>query len=149
MVGLAPKAKILPVRVLDEDNRYDDAMVVAKGVRWAVDHGARVINLSLGGSGTSAALAAALDYAFAKDVVVIACTGNVERRPPPTEVWYPAREPGRASRSPASNATATALWSGSITGPETVLTRPGDRSWSAPGRAATGGCRAPASPRRW
>src|SRR6185369_13278361 len=76
VIGIAPRAKILPVRVLNEENRYDDAMVVAKGVRWAVDHGARVINLSLGGSGSSAALAAALDYAFAKDVVVVACTGN-------------------------------------------------------------------------
>ena len=42
VVGLAPDAKILPVRVLDDDNRYDDAAVVAKGVRWAVDHGAEV-----------------------------------------------------------------------------------------------------------
>ena len=91
--GIAPKAKILPVRVLDEDNRYDDALIVAKGVRWAVDHGARVINLSLGGSGSSAALAAALDYAFAKDVVVVACTGNASASAS-TEVWYPAREPG-------------------------------------------------------
>ena len=77
VVGLAPDAKILPVRVLDEENRYDDALIVAKGVRWAVDNGARVINLSLGGSGDSPALAAALDYAFARDVVVVACTGNL------------------------------------------------------------------------
>ena len=78
VVGIAPKAKILPVRVLDQENRYDDALIVAKGVRWAVDHGARVINLSLGGSGSSAALAAALDYAFAKDVVVVACTLSLD-----------------------------------------------------------------------
>jgi subtilisin family serine protease len=76
VVGIAPKAKILPIRVLDAENRYNDAIVVARGVRWAVDNGARVINLSLGGSGSSPALAAALDYAFAKDVVVVACTGN-------------------------------------------------------------------------
>ena len=62
-------------------------------MRWAVDHGARVINLSLGGSGSSPALAAALDYAFAKDVVVVACTGNVAPSDA-AEVWYPAREPG-------------------------------------------------------
>jgi subtilisin family serine protease len=93
VIGIAPKAKILPVRVLDQENRYDDALVVAKGVRWAVDHGARVINLSLGGSGNSAPLAAALDYAFARDVVVVACTGNASASPS-TGVWYPAREPG-------------------------------------------------------
>ena len=120
--GIAPKAKILPVRVLDQDNRYDDAMIVAKGVRWAVDHGARVINLSLGGSGSSAALAAALDYAFAKDVVVVACTGNASASAS-TEVWYPAREPGVLAVAGIERA-GDALWAGSITGKETVVTAP-------------------------
>ncbi|MEU4566345.1 type VII secretion-associated serine protease mycosin [Micromonospora sp. NPDC023956] len=122
VVGLAPDAKILPVRVLDKENRYDDALVVAKGVRWAVDNGARVINLSLGGGGDSAALAAALDYAFARDVVVIACTGNVavsaDRR-----VWYPAREPGVVAVAGLERSSDD-LWSGSVTGPETVLSAP-------------------------
>src|SRR5919201_4860200 len=74
VVGLAPDARILPVRVLDDENRYDDAMIVAKGVRWAVDNGARGINLSLGGSGDSPALAAALDHAFARDGVGVGWT---------------------------------------------------------------------------
>jgi serine protease len=122
VVGIAPKAKILPVRVLDEENRYDDAIIVAKGVHWAVDNGARVINLSLGGNGTSAALAAALDYAFAKDVVVVACTGNTSASPD-TEVWYPAREPGVLAVAGLER-DGEKLWSGSITGKETVLTAP-------------------------
>jgi type VII secretion-associated serine protease mycosin len=122
VVGIAPKAKILPVRVLDQQNRYDDAMIVAKGVRWAVDHGARVINLSLGGSGSSAALGAALDYAFAKDVVVVACTGNASASPS-TGVWYPAREPGVIAVA-GMERDGTEIWSGSITGPETVVTAP-------------------------
>ena len=122
VVGIAPKAKILPVRVLDEENRYDDAMIVARGVRWAVDHGARVINLSLGGNGSSAALAAALDYAFAKDVVVVACTGNTSASAAP-EVWYPAREPGVLAVA-GMERDGNALWSGSITGKETVITAP-------------------------
>jgi serine protease len=120
--GIAPKARILPVRVLDQNNRYDDAMIVAKGVRWAVDHGARVINLSLGGNGSSAALAAALDYAFARDVVVVACTGNVSPSSPPG-VWYPAREPGVLAVA-GMERDGDVLWSGSITGPETVVTAP-------------------------
>jgi serine protease len=122
VVGIAPKAKILPVRVLDEENRYDDALVVAKGVRWAVDHGARVINLSLGGSGSSPALAAALDYAFAKDVVVVACTGNASASPS-SGVWYPAREPGVIAVA-GMERDGDVLWSGSITGKETVVTAP-------------------------
>ncbi|MFG1916533.1 type VII secretion-associated serine protease mycosin [Micromonospora sp. NPDC048898] len=122
VVGLAPDARILPVRVLDEDNRYDDALIVAQGVRWAVDHGARVINLSLGGSGDSPALAAALDYAFVRDVVVIACTGNLATSTS-TKVWYPAREPGVVAVTGLERNSEN-LWSGSITGRPTVLSAP-------------------------
>jgi serine protease len=122
VIGIAPNAKILPVRVLDQDNRYDDAMIVATGVRWAVDHGAKVINLSLGGSGSSAPLAAALDYAFARDVVVVACTGNASASPS-TGVWYPAREPGVVAVA-GMERDGDALWSGSITGKETVVDAP-------------------------
>lgn len=121
--GLAPDAKILPVRVLDEENRYDDALIVARGVRWAVDHGAQVINMSLGGIGDSPALAAAIDYAFAKDVVIVACTGNLTPSSPVDKVWYPAREPGVIAVAGLERDT-NSLWSGSITGPETVLTAP-------------------------
>jgi serine protease len=122
VVGIAPKAKILPVRVLDQDNRYDDALIVAKAVRWAVDHGARVINLSLGGNGSSAALAAALDYAFAKDVVVVACTGNAGSSST-ADVWYPAREPGVIAVTGLER-DGERLWSGSITGKQTVVAAP-------------------------
>ncbi|MEV6368664.1 type VII secretion-associated serine protease mycosin [Micromonospora musae] len=122
VVGLAPDARILPVRVLDDENRYDDALIVARGVRWAVDHGARVINLSLGGSGDSPALAAALDYAFARDVVVVACTGNVASSTT-TEVWYPAREPGVIAVAGLERNSEN-LWSGSITGRAAVLSAP-------------------------
>jgi type VII secretion-associated serine protease mycosin len=122
VVGIAPRAKILPVRVLDQDNRYDDALIVAKAVRWAVDHGAKVINLSLGGNGSSAALAAALDYAFAKDVVVVACTGNMGSSGT-TDVWYPAREPGVIAVAGLER-SGDRLWSGSITGKQTVVAAP-------------------------
>ncbi|WP_433533676.1 type VII secretion-associated serine protease mycosin [Micromonospora sp. CA-263727] len=122
VVGLAPDARILPVRVLDEENRYDDALIVAQGVRWAVDNGAQVINLSLGGSGDSAALAAAIDYAFARDVVVVACTGNLATSPD-AKVWYPAREPGVIAVSGLER-NSDNLWSGAITGRATILTAP-------------------------
>ncbi|MEU8260978.1 type VII secretion-associated serine protease mycosin [Micromonospora sp. NPDC048999] len=129
VVGLAPDARILPVRVLDDENRYDDAMIVAKGVRWAVDNGAQVINLSLGGSGDSPALAAALDYAFARNVVVVACTGNLATSNSP-RVWYPAREPGVVAVAGLERDTQN-LWSGSITGSETVLTAPATALYGA------------------
>ncbi|MEV0001350.1 type VII secretion-associated serine protease mycosin [Micromonospora sp. NPDC050980] len=132
VVGLAPDAKILPIRVLDAENRYDDALVIAKAVRWAVDRGARVINLSLGGSGDSPALAAALDYAFARDVVVVACTGNLATSTT-TKVWYPAREPGVLAVTGLDRDSEN-LWSGSITGHETVLSAPATALYGARSR---------------
>lgn len=121
--GLAPDATILPVRVLDEQNRYRDAATVARGVIWAVDQGAQVINLSLGGARESESLADALAYAMDHDVVVVACTGNDTGDH--TEVWYPAREPGVVAVSGLifSNGQAAA-WPESLTGPATVLAAP-------------------------
>jgi type VII secretion-associated serine protease mycosin len=132
VLGLAPGAKILPVRVLDAENRYDDARVVAHAVRWSVDHGAEVVNLSLGGSVTSPELADALDYAFEKDVVVVACTGNDS--PMTNAVWYPAREPGVIAVTGLDHTDGETLWSGALTGPETVLAAPGaDLVGASPG----------------
>ncbi|GAA1610256.1 hypothetical protein GCM10009679_12850 [Saccharothrix algeriensis] len=124
VAGLAPRAKILPVRVLDAENRYDDARVVAEAVRWAVDHGAKVINLSLGGSVTSEALAEAIDYAFARDVVVVACVGNVSAGGS-TEIWYPAREPGVLAVTAIAPGQRHQRWQGSLTGEQAVLAAPG------------------------
>jgi type VII secretion-associated serine protease mycosin len=72
--GAAPGVQILPVRVLDATGS-GNASNVAKGIIWATDHGARVINLSLGG-GKSAGLQQAMQYANSKQVVVLAAGGN-------------------------------------------------------------------------
>ncbi|WP_344618199.1 type VII secretion-associated serine protease mycosin [Dactylosporangium salmoneum] len=125
--GIAPGAKVLPIRVLDKANKYDDPGIVAQAVRWAVDHGAGVINLSLGGALRSEAIAESLAYAAAHDVVVVACTGNIVTDPTTSRVWYPAREPGViavAGLGAAGAGGTESLWSGSLTGPETVLTAP-------------------------
>jgi type VII secretion-associated serine protease mycosin len=137
VVGIAPNAKILPVRVLDRQNRYEDAAVVARGIQWAVDHGADVINLSLGGMAYSEALAQAVTYAANNDVVIVACTGNVTQTVGDREIWYPARQAGVVAvtglRDPVPNAgwfdrnsvvSEDPLWSGSLTGSSTVLSAP-------------------------
>lgn len=75
IAGVAPNAKILPIRVLDSygDGSESD---VAIAIRFAVDYGARVINLSLGGIGQTTQLQNAIQYAVDKNVIVIAAAGN-------------------------------------------------------------------------
>ncbi len=74
IAGGAPSVKIMPVRVLDAHGS-GVASDVAEGIIWAADHGARVINVSLGG-GQSAGMQAAMQYANEKRAVVVAAAGN-------------------------------------------------------------------------
>ncbi|HZV73437.1 MAG TPA: S8 family serine peptidase [Conexibacter sp.] len=89
--GLAWGATIMPVRVLDSRG-YGDATTIAKGIRYAVRHGARVINMSLEFS-TSVRqseipdITAALRYATARGVVVVGSSGNEGE----ARIAYPAR----------------------------------------------------------
>jgi serine protease len=73
--GVAPEASILPVKVLDAEGTGSDVDVAA-GIVWAADHGARVVNLSLGGGESSSVLADAVVYARHKDVLIVAAAGN-------------------------------------------------------------------------
>ena len=75
ITGIAPGAQIMPVKVLDQygNGWYSD---IAAGMVYAVDNGAQIINLSLGGSESSQSLRAAVDYAQAHGVLVVAATGN-------------------------------------------------------------------------
>ena len=47
MVGVAPEAKVMPVKCLDRRGN-GDLKIIAKGVRWAADNGADIISMSLG-----------------------------------------------------------------------------------------------------
>ncbi|MHB9033920.1 MAG: S8 family serine peptidase, partial [Anaerolineae bacterium] len=75
ILGVAPRAKIMPVKVCKAD-RTCDWVDIANGVYWAVDNGARVINLSLGDVTSSDTLRDALNYAYARNVVIAASAGN-------------------------------------------------------------------------
>ncbi|MGH3739361.1 MAG: type VII secretion-associated serine protease mycosin [Micromonosporaceae bacterium] len=124
VVGIAPRAKILPVRVLDQENRYNDPTVVAEGLRWAVDHGADVVNLSLGGAQPSEDLAAAIQYAYDHDVVLVACAGN-NVGDGDRQIWYPAREPGVIAVTGLDQSGT--FWKLSLAGPQSVLAAPADQ----------------------
>lgn len=75
VAGIAPGAAILPVKVLG-DSGYGDINAIANGVVWAADQGADVINMSLGSGSSSRTLQQACDYAYSKDVVLVAASGN-------------------------------------------------------------------------
>lgn len=85
VAGVAPLARIMPIRVLDARGGGSWGSVAA-GIRWAADHGADVINMSLGGGVNSRTIASAIAYAHRKGVVVVAAAGNTGRG----RVQYPA-----------------------------------------------------------
>ncbi|HEY5192239.1 MAG TPA: S8 family serine peptidase [Solirubrobacteraceae bacterium] len=91
LTGLAYAARIMPVRVLDSAGE-GEASVIAEGVRFAVKHGARIINMSLEFSSDVGAsdipeLIEALRYAYRHNVLVVAAAGNEGS----TTIPYPAR----------------------------------------------------------
>ena len=90
-VGAALRAKVMPVRVLDAGGAGSSADV-AEGVVWAVDHGATVVNLSLGSPRRDDVLARAVQYALDRGVPVVAAAGNEALDGDP--VNYPAALPG-------------------------------------------------------
>jgi thermitase len=67
--------KIMPVRVLGSDGSGDDS-TIADGIVWAVDHGAKVINMSLGSTGYTDVLNNACQYAWNRGCIVCAAAGN-------------------------------------------------------------------------
>lgn len=75
VAGVAYKSCLMPVKVLNSGGSGTYAQV-ANGIRYAADNGAKVINLSLGGSSPSLTLEEAVAYAFGKGVTVIAAAGN-------------------------------------------------------------------------
>ncbi|WP_251548641.1 S8 family peptidase [Neobacillus muris] len=89
VAGITWYNPIMPVKVMNSDGS-GGSFDVAEGIRWAVDHGANVINLSLGNYQSSTLLEDAISYALSKDVVVIAAAGNDNTN----QSSYPAAYPG-------------------------------------------------------
>jgi serine protease len=80
--------KIMPVRVIGPEGSGGYSTLIS-GIRWAVDNGANVINLSLAGTADSNSLKDSIDYAIENNVSVIAAAGNNGSTP----ILYPAQYP--------------------------------------------------------
>jgi subtilisin family serine protease len=76
MVGVCPGCRLMPVKVLNQNNAGTWSGV-AKGILYAADHGAKIINLSLGAAVSSETLENAIVYAQSKGVLVVAAAGNM------------------------------------------------------------------------
>jgi subtilisin family serine protease len=106
MAGVCWFCLIMPVKVLDSSGSGDDTRIAA-GIVWAVDHGARVINLSLGGPGNTPELAAALAYASRKGAIAVAAAGNSGTTLP----FYPAADANALSVGATTTADRAYAWS--------------------------------------
>ncbi|MCW6036532.1 S8 family peptidase [Spirulina subsalsa FACHB-351] len=106
VAGIAYEAKIMPIKVLSAQGGGTVADI-AEGIRFAADHGADVINMSLGGPGESKLMQDAVNYAYNKGVVIIAAAGNESRN----SASYPARYPHVISVSALDSAGLKAPYS--------------------------------------
>ncbi|GAA0510618.1 hypothetical protein Ade02nite_46030 [Paractinoplanes deccanensis] len=91
VASVAPGVKILPIRTLDA-NGSGFMSHTASGIVWAADHGAQVINMSLGATTQVSAVTTAISYARSKGVTVVAAAGNSRASGSPAS--YPAADPG-------------------------------------------------------
>lgn len=87
IAGVAWQSPIMPIRATDRAGRATSASI-AKGIVWAVDHGARVINVSMEGVVRNAAIRAAAEYAFNHGALVVAPSGNCSCRDPSPDTPY-------------------------------------------------------------
>lgn len=118
VAAVAPAADLLSVRVTGPDGA-SDAFAVAQGIYAAVEAGARVINISLGGHATSPVLGEAIEYAIAAGAAVVAAAGNDQA----AALAWPAAYPGVVSVGATDATGRQAIFSNSGEGLQ--LTAPG------------------------
>jgi len=119
MVGIAPKAKIVPIKSLDDRGSGSIANVY-KGIEWAIQKNVDIITMSLGSSMGDANLQGAINKAFSKNILVFCAAGNAG---PSTPIMYPAKYPQTISIGAIdSNMNRTSF---TCSGPELEFLCPG------------------------
>ncbi|MGA9833082.1 MAG: S8 family serine peptidase, partial [Trebonia sp.] len=120
VMGVAPDAKILAVRVIlddgepglqayNQDKRFADA--ISNGIYYAVRHGATIINMSLGSADPAGSLRAAIGYAVSRGVVVVASAGNDGTSSGFAPYIYPASFTGVIAVAAVTSSGARAFFS--------------------------------------
>ena len=123
MTGVAYNSQIMPIRVLDANGSGWDSDIAA-GIYWAVDNGAHVINLSLGGSNPSTRYLDALQYAHENDVLVVMASGNDGFSSPGYPAYY-ANQFGLAVGAVDSSGSVANFSNRAGSGPIDYVTAPG------------------------
>jgi type VII secretion-associated serine protease mycosin len=118
IAGISWSDKILPVKIMNSNGTGTTSDLTA-GITWAADHGATVINMSVGGFPYSQYVKDAVDYAWSKGVVLVGAAGNNHRE----ERFYPASYPNVVSVSATQADDEFTHWSSY--GPDVDVSAPG------------------------
>lgn len=116
--GVAPNASLLSIRVTDSSGT-SDLFTVSQAIVAAVDTGAKIINISLGGYSTGSVLAAAIGYAVQNGAIVVAAAGNDQA----AQLAWPAADSRVVSVGAVDKAEQQVSFSNS--GPQLQLAAPG------------------------
>jgi subtilisin family serine protease len=121
MAGAAWNVMLMPVKISEDGTSTD--LTLAAGIEYAVDHGADVINVSFAsppGAGYSHALAAAVNYAYGRGVLIVAAAGNDGG-----EIGYPAAF--ESVIAVGATESSDSRWARSNTGPSLDIAAPGNQ----------------------
>ncbi|MFI5908692.1 S8 family serine peptidase [Dactylosporangium sp. NPDC051541] len=118
VLGIAPKAMILPLQTLRNEDGNGTAAFLAGGIDWAVEHGAKVICIA-GGTGEDAQVRESVERALLADVVVVAAVGNTTSD---KTIAFPASLPGVVAVGGTGHNGEHAVIS--VTGPGVLVVAP-------------------------
>jgi subtilisin family serine protease len=128
VTGACAACTIMPVKVLDSSGS-GTAAAMANGIRWATDHGANIINLSLVLSGNDPSVAEAIAYAHDHGLLVVAAAGNASN----DAQTFPASYPGVLSVAATDSGDRAYSWT--TFGSWVSVAAPGCSMSTAPGGA--------------